>query len=178
MMYGGHISGEVIGNKTLVEYRGLNPHRHHLWTWIAPCCRTIRGPSTLAHLRRSARCLECSYLRENNGRWRGFEQLTGKWFTQRQRDARLRGLSFNVSMQDLWTLWLSQRGCCAYTGRQLTHGIDASLDRRDNAIGYEPGNVQWVHRDINRMKTDLAEADFISLCKQVALMADFARESA
>ena len=96
-------------------------------------------------------------------------------------DAAKRGLLFEVTPEYLWQVWGEQAGRCAYTGLPLTHGADASLDRRDNAFGYVVGNVQWVHRDINRMKSDLSEVYFISLCRLVvgldaatpAVIADF-----
>jgi len=34
--------------------------------------------------------------------------------------------------------------------------------------GYIIGNVQWVHRDINRMKWGMTEDVFIRWCKRVA----------
>ena len=44
----------------------------------------------------------------------------------------------------------------------------ASLDRIDSSKGYVKGNVQWVHKDINKMKTDFEQSIFIKLCKSVA----------
>ena len=43
----------------------------------------------------------------------------------------------------------------------------ASLDRIDNTKGYTQDNVQWVHKDINRIKSDLSQEYFLTLCKTV-----------
>jgi hypothetical protein len=107
-------------------------------------------------------------VRENNPRWRGYRDLTGVYLTQIESDAAKRGLLFEVTPETLWQTWGAQDGRCAYTGLPLTHGIDASLDRRDNSFGYVPGNVQWVHRDVNKMKSDLREGYFVSLCRLIA----------
>lgn len=32
--------------------------------------------------------------------------------------------------------------------------ITASLDRKDNKLGYEEGNVWWVHKMVNRLKNN------------------------
>lgn len=40
----------------------------------------------------------------------------------------------------------------------------ASLDRIDSSQGYIKGNVQWVHKDINKMKFDLSQDRFLELC--------------
>lgn len=49
------------------------------------------------------------------------------------------------------------------------HGeTTASLDRIDSSKGYTKDNVQWVHKDINFMKQDFTQQDFIDYCKKVA----------
>ena len=44
----------------------------------------------------------------------------------------------------------------------------ASLDRIDNSKGYEVGNIQWVHKEINMMRGPLPIDRFIELCGFVA----------
>ena len=165
--FGNHYVGEYVGTKTLTEYAGRNRFGHHLWYWRGDCCEEIQGPSSISHLRRSTRCLTCAFRRENNPRWKGYKELRGAWLTGVQNDAVKRGLVWDVTPEYLWEIWEDQRGCCIYTGRQLEHGVDASLDRRDNTAGYERGNLQWVHRDINRMKSDFVEDYFVALCSEV-----------
>lgn len=43
----------------------------------------------------------------------------------------------------------------------------ASLDRIDSTLPYEPGNVVWVHTDINYMKHCLTEERFYELVELV-----------
>jgi len=45
---------------------------------------------------------------------------------------------------------------------------DASLDRIDNSKGYHLNNVQWVHKDVNRMKWIFEQDYFIKLCNKVS----------
>lgn len=49
----------------------------------------------------------------------------------------------------------------------------ASLDRIDSNKGYIPGNVRWIHKNINWMKSDFSEEEFIQYC---CLVADKSRE--
>jgi len=44
----------------------------------------------------------------------------------------------------------------------------ASVDRIDSSIGYVMGNIQWVHKDINKMKSDFSQELFIAWCGLVA----------
>ena len=78
-------------------------------------------------------------------------------------------------MEYAWDLFLKQNRQCALTGLPLTiamHGNgNASLDRIDSLLGYEEGNVQWVHKHINLMKNALDENYFIKMCSLVAVNA-------
>ena len=43
----------------------------------------------------------------------------------------------------------------------------ASLDRIDSFGIYVPINLQWVHKEINRMKGQLSEIQLIEICKAI-----------
>jgi hypothetical protein len=45
---------------------------------------------------------------------------------------------------------------------------DASLDRIDSSKGYIDGNVQWVHKEVNEMKMQATQNEFIEYCNLVA----------
>jgi hypothetical protein len=68
-----------------------------------------------------------------------------------------------------------QNGLCALTNVKLyfgrcrfSHETNASLDRIDSNKGYIEGNIQWVLKDINFMKSNHNQDYFISLCKLVS----------
>lgn len=55
--------------------------------------------------------------------------------------------------------------CCHYSGLKLTPGFSASIDHRiPQAKGgtHELKNLVWCHSQINRMKNDLSEKEFIN----------------
>lgn len=93
--------------------------------------------------------------------------------------ADVRGLDFKISLRYAWALFKKQDSKCALSGKNinLKHGyknsnvnwadITASLDRIDSTKGYVQGNVQWVHKVVNRMKGDLPENIFIDYCASI-----------
>ena len=164
---GGHVVGEEFSNKRLNSYMGKNKHGHHTWYWQCMSCGLIQGPSQISHMRRSTKCLECN-KGPKSGRWKGYMSITGTFLYQYQHNANKRGLAWAVTPEELWELYEKQDRRCAYSQLSLTHGRDASLDRIDNKLGYVSGNVQWVHRDINRMKSDFTHKEFIRMCHRVA----------
>jgi hypothetical protein len=71
-------------------------------------------------------------------------------------------------------LWEKQKGLCYYSNVPLTLLVkkwtdaNASLDRIDNTLGYIKDNIAWVHKDVNKLKTDFTEERFLELCRQVS----------
>ena len=91
-----------------------------------------------------------------------------------QRDARIRGIPFDITIEEAWELFLKQERKCSYTNMLLTfpttscsYDGTASLDRIDSSKGYSIGNLQWVHKWVNIMKTDLTEPEFFGFCKMI-----------
>ena len=104
--------------------------------------------------------------------------------------AKRRNIEFNVSIEYLWNLFVSQQGLCALSGQKIylrpenkTSTItkvdskghrnldfskfNASLDRKDSSLGYIEGNVQWVERKVNIIKRELKQDEFIKLCQDI-----------
>lgn len=75
-------------------------------------------------------------------------------------------------------LFDDQGGRCALTGRELTPGVNASLDHRvPRSLGgkHELGNVRWVDLRANLAKQNLSEEEFLRLCRDVVRCADNAQ---
>jgi hypothetical protein len=126
---------------------------------------------------KSKRCTKCSGIktgREKKLR-NGYEEITLTFFNRIKISAERRSIDFDLSMEYLWELYLNQNKKCALSGIDITFGngincntITCSLDRIDSCVGYEEGNVQWVHKDINKMKWKFEEDKFIEYCNKVS----------
>lgn len=100
--------------------------------------------------------------------------LSGSRWYRIVHNARTRGIDFELTAADAVALFEQQQRRCALTGWPITlpekppgtRGT-GSLDRIDSLKGYVPTNVQWVHKDINRMKQNLSEDRFVELCAAV-----------
>ena len=119
-------------------------------------------------------------LRSKN-RYKGYEELSGTRWSSYQVGAQRRGLEFNIAIEYVWELFLKQERRCALSGvpidfdmsldnlRKTGHqGGLASLDRIDSKQGYIEGNVQWVHKDVNKMKMELPQERFLEMVKQIS----------
>lgn len=75
----------------------------------------------------------------------------------------------------MWELFEKQNGKCAlsnvdiFLSKRYPRVLQtASLDRIDNTKGYIKNNLQWVHKDINTLKTDFSMERFLELCNLVS----------
>jgi len=84
------------------------------------------------------------------------------------------GWPFEITIEAVWDLFLAQNRKCALSGLPLKFGSgnkgNASLDRIDSTKGYTLGNVQWVDKDVNKMKMDLSQPYFIELCRRISAL--------
>ena len=115
-------------------------------------------------------------LNSESRTWRGYGDIPLKYFNNIKHHATvLRNIKFELTIEEIWELFLSQDRKCALSGTSLQFpkrskdkSCTASLDRIDSSKGYVPGNVQWVHKDINIMKNKFDNQYFIEICKLVA----------
>lgn len=88
-----------------------------------------------------------------------------------------RKLDFTLTIEDAWEGFLAQDRRCALTGWPLVMGVDASIDRIRSSEGYVAGNVQWLHKEINALKSNRRDTDLVQLCRAVVAWADRAEGS-
>lgn len=113
--------------------------------------------------------------KSKNVNWKGYGEISLDFYTTLRRNAQSRFLSFEVSIEYLWELFLKQDRRCALSGRLLQFGrinkdranTTVSIDRINSSKGYVEGNVQWVHKKINIMKNVYSQEEFLNLCKEV-----------
>lgn len=74
---------------------------------------------------------------------------------------------------ELWALFVAQRGLCAYTRAPLFIGFNASIDHRiptSKGGTDDLSNLQWVELEVNKMKWDQDEHEFLERCERITLL--------
>jgi hypothetical protein len=114
---------------------------------------------------------------KNSKTWTGYGDISGQFFASIKASAKLRKIPLNITIQDAWEQFLKQDRKCIYSGVELVFRQSvklkdveqtASLDRIDSSKPYEIGNIQWVHKIVNKMKYSFTEDYFLDLCNKVA----------
>lgn len=127
---------------------------------------------TLTRNNYEPKCRNCNYKsREIYG---SYGEINDCYMKKVFASAKARDFQVQIDCQDLDNQWLLQEGLCALSGvplklKTMTRdtSFTASIDRIDSSLGYLVGNIQWVHRHLNLMKSNHTSEYFYNLCFQV-----------
>jgi hypothetical protein len=171
----GNLRGKTYNHLLIKEEVGKDPLGRTLGLCKCSCgkLRILPISRVVAGHYKSCGCLR-KRSREQSPTFKGCGQITGTLWNQIRVGASRRHHSFNITLEQMWKLFLKQKRKCALSGLELKFGTrfygeetTASLDRIDSTKGYDMDNVQWVHKDINWMKQDFSQSEFIDYCKRV-----------
>lgn len=172
------LTGQRFGNYTVIEKvdrPGITQSAR--WKLLCDCGNEREAYSKALRLGQIKSCGYCNGNGKHN-LWKGVGDLSGSYFDQIKRNATTRKLSFDVSINDLWDLFLKQNRKCNLSGLDISlikttrkhekFSRTASLDRIDSTKGYTIDNIQWVHKVVNQIKWNYDQSFFIDLCSKIA----------
>lgn len=163
--------GKKFGELTIFD-RAKKIKRSVYWKCRCDCGNEIQ--STTGNLL-SGNTTSCGCKKSRKGEehpaWRGKGQISGRYWHMLKGNSLSRGIFFNLTIDYIWELLVSQNHKCALSGRDIIIAADssqtASLDRIDSSKGYIVGNLQWLHKDVNRAKNVMPQTDFVKMCQNV-----------
>ncbi len=169
------LKGKRFGRLTVIEPYEYRPGGW-MWKCICDCGKnTIAYGSKLTHGKKKS--CGCGRDRNNNYGWTGYKEIMGSVWNHIYGHAKIRNLDVEITIKDGWELFEKQNRKCALSGVELYFAKNnkevkekkqtASLDRIDSTKGYVKGNIQWVHKDINKMKWNWNQSNFINWCKLI-----------
>lgn len=141
--------------------------------WTVRCeCGTVKEMDAKQLTRKDRKNTKsCGCINHRTGadsvHWKSPNEIPMTYWTACKSNARHKDREFSISIEYAFEVWVSQFGLCALSGEYIELGKTASLDRIDSSIGYKEGNIQWLHKTINSLKSDLTEDEFISWCRKV-----------
>lgn len=173
------ITGIVYGNLTAL-YPVESDKVFVKWMFECSCGNKVVRSGADARIGKLKSC-GCHTRCANNASWQGYEEMSGAYLRSIKNGAITRKLVYDIDPKYIWDLFIKQDRKCALSGQFLVFKHypgdktiqTASLDRIDSTKGYTHDNVQWVHKDVNNIKSKFSEDYFIELC---CLIADRARK--
>jgi hypothetical protein len=169
--------GEKFGDWEIISKQ---VEKYQRWYKLHVRCKCGTEKFVLAStLRRgkSTCCINCA----NAKHYKGVGNISSTFFSRILEGARVRNIQVSITIDYILDLLQKQKYKCALSGIPLimskTFSKDrtdkessttASLDRIDSSKGYTPENVQWIHKDINKMKNKFDQNYFIEICKKIS----------
>lgn len=149
--------------------------------WLCLCdCGEIRSAIPTDHLTkgnsRSCGCLQREHARRIGSAKKlpNNQAAFNVMFTRYKVFAERRNLSFSLSKELFFSLVKSHCYYCGTSPKRMRQNstqfcVCNGVDRKDNSIGYEEGNVVPCCKTCNFMKMQLSHDDFIKACYAVAV---------
>lgn len=164
--------GQQFGIGTVVKLLDTKITNNRVWEIECKCGKYYKATTNSLLFRNTKSCGCLNHRKgKSNPLYKGHEDITGDYWSKLRRGAEKRSINFEISIEYAWELFKQQNKQCALTGWGIQLGRwrfqTASLDRIDSSKGYMESNVQWVHKDINKMKQNFQEHYFISACKAI-----------
>lgn len=179
-----YVVGYKIKNLTIIKNAGLQKNGNTLFKVRCDCGHEYHTGHTTIVRKHSEKalpyCNNCflSKYKKPKRNTMLTEHMSLSHYHKLMRNAKLRGIEFNLSADYLEDLFIKQDKRCYYTNIKIKmsknfHKKDsrkehtASLDRIDSNLPYVEDNVVWVHKDINFMKGSLTHNQFLEYCKLI-----------
>ena len=171
------IVGKKFGMLTVLERVNHKCNKRHNYYYKCKCdCGNIKD--MLKWCITNPKTKGCGCQRSKTGKnhfgFVGYEGIHGNTWTMIKKNAQTRNISFEITIEYAWDLYKKQNGKCALSGVPISFSKrikgdtrSASMDRIDNSIGYVEGNVHWVHKTINFMKSTMSALEFLEWCGRI-----------
>jgi hypothetical protein len=123
--------------------------------------------------RRCHKCYTNNNWRNKHHGWCGGKYISGTYWRNIVNSNSKRSnkdIKFLISLNEAEELLIKQDFKCALSGIPISF-VDktASLDRINSNKDYSVDNIQWVHKTINKMKTDLPQDEFLEFCRKITI---------
>lgn len=172
-----NIINQKFGKLTIIEM--IESHKHNsqiLYLFKCDCGKEIKRKLSQVKNKNGIKDCGCEHRNNKAKTWIGHGEISGSLFSYIRRCAERKKLEWSISIEEIWNLFLKQDRKCALSGeelifpktnKELHSSRTASLDRIDSDKGYIINNLQWIHKDLNMMKKNYRDSNFINWCYKI-----------
>jgi len=171
------LDGLTFGSLKVIRRASIKDKKNSWWVCQCLLCGSIKNYRKVELYPERISCGCIGVLSKNNSHdFKGFGEISRAHFSKIKDTATRKKIEFNITIEDIWNLYVKQNRICALSGLKIDFGKSyrsrtktASLDRIDSLRGYVNGNIQWVHKDVNYIKYTHSEQKLYNLCYKIFL---------
>lgn len=173
------LTGRQFDDWTVISRDESVPRGTNSRYWLCKCACGKEVVKTTLQIKYDSKSCGCRKLRHGSEAhaWEGYEEISLRHWNSiiKSNETRSKKILFQITIQEGWDLFIRQNRRCALSGILLTFGNNkhspktASLDRIDSSKNYTLDNVQWVHKDVNVMKMDHTQKEFLDWIEKIWL---------
>lgn len=167
--------GKRFGKWTIIS--DVTKKENNLTHWLCQCdCGTMQYiPLNNLMNNSSTQCQKCSNKRSGKKRRKGYELISGNYWSQIRSRAKRKNIPFEIRIEEAWEKFVEQKGKCALTGEEIVLtgypydkvATTAKLALIEPDLGFKNVNIIWIHKDIEQIKGNLSKFSLINLCKKI-----------
>lgn len=116
------------------------------------------------HTGNNVQCKDCCLIWQMNQRRKNPLRFL---YRDAKKHAKSHNREFNISLDDLVKVNELQNNKCSLTGVLFDLNNPPSLDRIDSDVGYNLDNIQLILIQVNRMKSNFTQQEFIDMCYKI-----------
>lgn len=166
-----NLEGQIFGSLTVDRLATNDPFGKTRWICNCSCGRekTINASSLLKGLTKT-----CGYCAERHN-FKGYEEISGSYWRRQIESSEKRCLTFEITPEYVWNVYLKQNKKCKLSGVDVCFYKNqdkgkfqtASIDRIDSKISYVEGNIQILHKRVQKIKDVVPNDELIYWCKLI-----------
>lgn len=180
------LCGKKFGDLYVICRAPKNKSETRYWVECLLCGKVYTACASHLTQGKSKACVGCAPKKVAEQKFQGCGDIPLTYWNDLKRGAAgeksgrdcRRQLKFEITIEQAWDLYLKQNRRCALSNIPIIFikigasnkkaQTTASLDRIDSDGDYTIDNIQWVHKDVNRMKNIYNQGYFITMCKMIA----------
>lgn len=170
---GEDLAGKRFGKLLVIKYVFTDKFQQRKWECLCDC-GNIKYVSTGSLNQGQNMSCGCMGYKSGNRKaeliynYKGYKDISGSRWYQLENGAKTRNLEFSITKEQVWDLFEKQNRKCYFSGIPLSFkDSTASVDRLDPSKGYIIENIAIIHKDINRIKSNLSTEYFIEICQKI-----------
>lgn len=169
-----NIKGNKYGKLTVLKR--VENDRFNKAKWECECeCGNIICVNAASLIRDLTTSCGCEKIR--HARMKHHHTVPSSFFHRIYKCAINRGIAFSLTINDIYNLYIKQNGKCAISGVDISFASSddksksgtVSVDRIYSSLGYEPNNIQLVHKRINIIKGTMNTNELLEWVKTIFL---------